>query len=323
MLIPVAYITNYGGNPIGCVAYNTDTHKFNDTDISLAKGAILPIQDYLSCEVKGLYATIVGKNYKEYVCCFGDNMLYSLSKEQLSHYKLTNVKITKDNRLICRQGKMQDLSYLFPDKRIQFVRLSRELQNSSIGIAKKFYAKFNGKDCLIKFSKGNENDLINEVLYYKVGKILNIRVCKAILTQYNGKNCIASIFEYDKKKDSYLSFKNTNKTLGDIRNSFCESDKLEFDKALILDYLLSQQDRHLSNLAIVNGRFYPLFDNGECLGLSPISYFSNRFRQYIERMDNVSKVLSITEQQYREIIKVLKDKSTVFIDNFNKIYNKR
>lgn len=50
-----------------------------------------------------------------------------------------------------------------------------------------------------------------------------------------------------------------------------------------LDYIMSQQDRHMSNIALLNRGMYPLFDNGECLGIGTIGFFSQNYRIYMER----------------------------------------
>ena len=63
------------------------------------------------------------------------------------------------------------------------------------------------------------------------------------------------------------------KSFGEILKSLSDKDKWIFDKYMLLDYILLQEDRHYSNLAVVNNRLYPLFDNGECLGIGSIGYF--------------------------------------------------
>lgn len=198
------------------------------------------------------------------------------------------------------------------------------VQNSSIGVAKKFYAKFNGKRCIIKFSKlGDNQDLINEVIYYKLSKVIPVKVCRKIITTYCGKRCIALIFEYS-NRDTFVSFRHKGGIVGKVRNRLDRKQQKELDRALILDYLMSQQDRHLSNLALVNDLFYPLFDNGECLGISSIGYWSNKLRNAVERWgsDYVKNILPINDIQYYKIIEVLKteDRIRIFQRNFNKIY---
>jgi hypothetical protein len=339
MIIPVAYIARYG-NLFSCVVYNTDTNKFQDcNNLDIANNIKLPIQDYFSLEtVNNGIITIVGKNKSEFVVCFGDAMLYTLNKRQVLKYNISNAKLSKDNRIICKQGKMPDLSRLFPDNRIKFIGFSGNSNNSSLGEAKKFNALFSNKRCIIKFSKGNTDDLINEVIYYKISKIINVKVCNAVLTKYGGKPCVASIFEYG-LTDCFKSFKNITNVqddytltveqnisskIGSIVKSLSKQSEREFMKALILDYLLGQQDRHLSNLAIKNNEFYPLFDNGECLGLGYYSLWSDCFRRVVERWDKgtIKTLVPINKEQYNQILKIIKDKNKiqVFKENYKKLY---
>ena len=103
--------------------------------------------------------------------------------------------------------------------------------------------------------------------------------------------------------DIYISFKNLNKSFGEILKSLSDKDKWIFDKYMLLDYILLQEDRHYSNLAVVNNRLYPLFDNGECLGFNSISYFSSNFRSYVERLDkNYLRSLCTVNNKFYELL---------------------
>ena len=284
MQIPVAHLTQYG-TIIGSIVYDTDKNAFIDSKKQYQRD--LPLQDYTDCTViNNSCITLVGKVAKRntLVCCFGDNFCYELDKQFLSKYKISNAHLDQADNYYCIDGSLQDLSYLYPDGNIRFLNHFYANNQSSKGVARKFSALYRNKRCIVKFSKTNNEDLYNEQKYKQISDLLGVNCCDTYLSEYYGKKCVISIFEYD-RNDIYISFKNLNKSIDIILDSFCKEDKLMFDKYMLLDYILLQQDRHFSNLAVVNDRLYPLFDNGECLGLGAISYFSSNFRTYIERLD--------------------------------------
>lgn len=65
---------------------------------------------------------------------------------------------------------------------------------------------------------------------------------------------------------------------------------------LVVDYILAQQDKHMSNMALKNGYMYPLFDNGECLGIGTIGEFSKNFERHtLLNKNRVIKLFSRTK----------------------------
>ena len=303
MLIPVSHLTRYG-TVIGSVLYDTETDKFSDSRMIYSRS--LPLQDYDDCSViSNNCVTVVGKIYgrNTYACCFGDNFCYELDKHILSRFVLSNIKVDSVGKYHCIDGKLDDLSYLFPDSKIKFVNLFNYRNVSSRGVSRKFFALYSDKLCIIKFTKKNNEDLHNEVLYKNICDVLEIPCCDAILSEYYGKECIVSVFNYNINNDIYISFKNLNKSFGEILKSLSDKDKWIFDKYMLLDYILLQEDRHYSNLAVVNNRLYPLFDNGECLGFNSISYFSSNFRSYVERLDkNYLRSLCTVNNKFYELL---------------------
>jgi hypothetical protein len=286
MEIPVSYIIKYG-QPFGIIVYDTSTDKYLDRPMSNIQRE-LPCQDYMSCSLStNNIATVVGKVYSDnsYVVCFGDNFLYNLDRQTLLKYRLSNMKLTKGNKLICIDGKLPDMQDMFPDRGIKFIGHITEVQASSQGEARKFNALYNGKLCVVKFTKGNNVDLHNEIVYKQLADCMNVPCCRVMLSEYYHKRCCISIYEYNPQKDLYISFKNLQKPIDSIVSNFDWKSRRSLDKILLLDYLTSQQDRHLSNLATCNGRMYPAFDNGECFGLGAIGLSSQSFRQYILRQD--------------------------------------
>lgn len=308
MLIPVCYISSYG-HITGTVYYDNVCLRFIDSqNIS---NRHLPVQDYLNCSiVNNNICTIVGKNYKynTYAVCFGDNFIYEVTRDVLLKYNVSNIKFSKDNKIICLDGKLPDFSDFFPNRSIKFEGLFKDTQASSLGLARKFFAKYNNSYCIVKFSKRSDDlDLLNEEVYYKVSEILGVSCCKAKITKYYNKQCVISVFNYDKDKDLFKSFKSTGLSIQDIYNRFSSNDKIMFNKMMLLDFILSQQDRHMSNIAICNNNLYPLFDNGECLGLGSISYFSQNFRKYVLNLDKkyIRDIFHIDNKKLDIISKVI------------------
>ena len=283
MSIPVCYISQYG-RIIGTCDF--DGTKFIDNKSTSILNRKLPVQDYISCEIidESNICTVVGRDNKEYIVCFGDNALYRVDRETLSKYNVSNA-IIKNGKLFITD-KVEDLGYRFPDKKIVFNAKFKEIKQSSIGIARKFYGKYNKRYCVVKFSKqSNNRDIQNEIKYYEIASILGVKCCRVVYSRYDNKDCCISFFEYDKNKDVFSSFKKLNKPIEQIYKSLSKDEKIEFDKMMILEYILSQQDRHYSNIALLNDKMYPLFDNGECLGVGSIGFFSENYRKYVRRLD--------------------------------------
>lgn len=312
MNIPVCYIS---GSNTGIITFD-GKHFVDNTCISNINRE-LPNQDYMTCEVynPNNICTIVGRDNRDYIVCFGDNALYRLNRASMNKYRLSNAVI-KNGRLTLID-KVDDLGYRFPDKKIVFGGRLSDTRQSSIGIARKFYGTYEGKLCIIKFSKwSNNKDLINEVKYYKIASILGVRCCKAFLSKYDDKLCCLSFFEYNQSKDMFSSFKKLNKSDSEIYESLSKQEKIEYDKMLLLDYLLLQQDRHKSNIALLNNKMYPLFDNGECLGLGAIGYFSENYRVYVKRLPKSYIKQLIDFKKINQVYKML-DKAELELVNNN------
>lgn len=323
MEIPVCNLTKRG-LIIGYIAYDTSINKFKDK-LGVYTDRVLPFQDYYVPSDLDSHniVTLVGKDYKYnmYIICFGDNFLFSIDKSKLLRYKISNAKLTKDYRIFCIDGKLPDLSYMFPDRGIQFISLHQGVQNSSQGIAKKFFGLYKNKYSIVKFSKiSSSEDLDNEILYKNLADILKVPCCKVYKSVYYNKPCCISNFEYDIGVDYFQSFKSTNKRLEEILNRLDKKSKQDLDKILLLDYLVNQQDRHLSNIALCNDRIYPAFDNGECFNLGSIGYFSENFRRYIERLDK-RYLYSLVNLDLKRIKNILpSNKFIIFYNNYKYLF---
>ena len=307
MRIPVCSISSYG-RICGSIQFDTDSLKFVDSNEISNRN--LPVQDYMNCCIQNLgsICTIVGKNNSgRYYCCFGDTMVYDLSKDLLFSIDLSNAKLSTNKKLLIMDKNLPDYSILFPDNKISFKSLFFEYQKTSIGVAKKFFASYSSRNCMVKFSKSNNTDLLNEVLYKRVSDLLNVRCCDIHKTIYFGKACVVSIFEYKLGVDQFRSFKSLNMSVEQIYTKLDSIEQREFDKMMILDFIMLQQDRHMSNIAICNNKIYPLFDNGECLGLGAVGMFSSSFRNYVMHLDKryIKSLICLNEKILYELYEIL------------------
>lgn len=318
MLIPVCNLSKYG-NIFGSVQFGTKLLKFIDSDI--ISNRVLPLQDYLNCGILniGEICTVVGKSkWGTYFVCFGDTMIYELKRDILLHYQVSNIKLSCDGKVLVLDKGLEDYSYLFPSRNINFIQLFFEYQKSSLGVAKKFFAKYNNKSCMVKFSKIDGRDIDNELIYKQVADILNVPCCNVYKEKYFGKNCIVSVFEYKRGVDQFQSFKSLNRPMEQIYNGLSQADKYKFDKMMILDFIMLQQDRHMSNIAVCNGHIYPLFDNGECLGVGTVGDFSNSFRRYVMHIDRnyIRSLINIDNKVLIKLQNILnKDQMEIVITN--------
>ena len=89
---------------------------------------------------------------------------------------------------------------------------------------------------------------------------------------------------------------------------------------LLTDYLLSQQDRHYSNLATIGDRVYPLYDNGECLGIGAIGMYSQKFREHTESLneDYLKSLLGMPRENFLNHYGSIKHHNMV---QYNRIVN--
>lgn len=115
-------------------------------------------------------------------------------------------------------------------------------------------------------------DAESEVAVYKLGKILGVAVCPAWFVD---KDTIFSQFVYDFSQEYLVHarryFKDGERT-GDMYKDLIRKFprfKKSIDQMCLLDFVTRQDDRHLSNIAIITkgkqSSIYPLYDNGRSL----------------------------------------------------------
>jgi len=137
----------------------------------------------------------------------------------------------------------------------------------------KSYATSNGYFGINKKRLNNlMTDAESEVGVYKLGQLLGVAVCPAWFVD---KDTIFSQFIYYFSQEYLVHarryFKDGERT-GDMYHDLAmkfPNFKKEINQMCLLDFITRQDDRHLSNIAIVTkgsqDRMYPLYDNGRSL----------------------------------------------------------
>lgn len=179
--------------------------------------------------------------------------------------------------LFGKQKKNEDFDFSSPD-------------NTSDGYLKKRWKIINGKRCLIKGGSNLERQQpFNEVIASKIMDRLNINhvsyniiwedgepysVCEDFVTRDTELVSAWRIMQTQKKDNStsvYQHFVNCCKSLG-------AADVVPaLDRMLVLDYLISNEDRHLNNFGLLRNAetlewigFAPIYDSGSSLGYNSL-----------------------------------------------------
>ena len=159
------------------------------------------------------------------------------------------------------------------------------------GILEKYWFRENGRDYLTKYGwmPGAPSESVlaaNEVVVTQIANILEIPCVQYEQSITDAEyTCVSECFS--KRNEDIV----TGQNIMDQLNSYNPIDvisyannlgyKKEIDQMMILDVLVGNHDRHLSNLAFSMDadtreftRFIPLYDNGSCLGWNRMPYES-------------------------------------------------
>jgi hypothetical protein len=243
----------------------------------------------------------------------------------------------------------KDLFWVAPNEEIQFneaikgtfeniFRHSLDDKGSTIyspdGQNIKSYAISKGKYGINKKRLNNlMTDAESEVAVYKLAELLGVAVCPAWFVD---EDTIFSQFVYDFTKEHLVHARHyfqdgerTGNQYTDLLRKFPKFAK-EIKQMCLLDFITRQDDRHLSNLAILvsSGRveFYPLYDNGRSLfyedtpeivakAILDIPNYSTAFGEIgtyydvieeIAKTDNINTLVNLNIKN-KEIYEILKD----------------
>lgn len=172
-----------------------------------------------------------------------------------------------------------------------------------------------------------------EVAVYKLGTPLGVDVCPAWFVD---KDTVFSQFVYDFSREFLVHarryFKDGERTgdmYKDLISKFLKYKK-SIDQMCLLDFITRQDDRHLSNIAMITKgkqtRMYPLYDNGKSLffdepkeivkqAVNDIIGYATTFGEVgtyydvveeIARTESIGTLIDLNVNE-KEILKVLQD----------------
>lgn len=233
--------------------------------------------------------TLLGKYYYnknkdiKYLICDGKLQRASVHKEELirlaNKIGLTNAKIQSDGKIRMIKGSipfLNNLNTLRNTNTVIKIGNIKEGTPGSIGVSKKILGKriTDGRIGCVKLALFDGSfDLNNEVLAFELGKLLRYDVAEATFEVYNKSRCIISIYNYNTGKEYIKSLK-SEIGIDNFHNRFnkkwfiqnkSESAWNKFLQMVILDLIMHQTDRHISNIAFKNNDLYSLYDNGRAL----------------------------------------------------------
>lgn len=222
------------------------------------------------------------KEVKYFVCDDNLNKI-SMSKQDIqraySTKSFSNIRVCSDGSIRALSGSipfLQNASNLMTDNTVIKLGGINEITPGLMGVSKKFFGKrvSDGKVGCVKFELfPNSYDIRNEVLAYKLGKLLNFDVVEATFEKFDGSNCIISIYNYDMRTEKISSLKSEigtdNFHARFNKNWFIKNKSREafekFMQMVMLDLMMHQTDRHISNIAFKGDQLYSLYDNGRAL----------------------------------------------------------
>lgn len=237
-----------------------------------------------------LMYTVLGKFYTgkeksiKYLVCDNSGKRYSKSKSDiLNMYKsniFTNITVTKNNAIKFKSGLIPFIGRISRSKKevVSTVIKIGDISGSqgSIGVGKKFLGKkiSNGDIGCVKFELfPNSYDIRNEVLAYRLGCLLDFDVAKATYEKYKDNKCIMSKYNYDmgieiiKSLKSYTGTENFHSKFNMkwLEDNFGMNTVNKFLQMVMIDLMMHQTDRHISNIAFKGKELYSLYDNGRSL----------------------------------------------------------
>jgi hypothetical protein len=233
--------------------------------------------------------TIIGKVYRGkdkatyYIVCDGNGKRQQVSREAFIRNKdklrLTNVVITSDNKIKFINGSIPIFGGAEYTRNRDTVTKLGDIGATTpglYGVNKKFFGRRvrDGALGCVKFPLfAGSYDIKNEVLAYKIGKMLGFDVAEATLESFDGRECAISIYNYNLYGAKPRSLKLEVGTDGfhkRFNEGWVKKNKSEhawdkFVQMLMFDIITHQKDRHTSNIAFLGNDLYSLYDNGRCL----------------------------------------------------------
>lgn len=251
--------------------------------------------------------------------------------------ELTYALNPKDLFWVAPQGNItfkEAIKGTFVDIFRQYLNEKGSTVTSPDGQNIKNYAVSKGKYGINKKRLSNlMTDAESEVAVYKLSKLLGVEVCPAWFVD---KDTIFSEFVYDFSREYLVHarryFKDgerTDELYKDLIRKFPKYTQA-INKMCLIDFITRQDDRHLSNMAIITkentSRLYPLYDNGRSLfyedtketvemAIKNIPLYSTSFGELgtyydvaeeIATNNNIGSLINLNIRE-TEVLKVLKE----------------
>lgn len=297
-LIPVNNV-KWRGAMVATTVYDTDSNAFSEVGY---RGLTLPIagEPDAASSVRGGGCSLLGICGERFVVSFGESRALLIDRRSLRRNGV-NYTVDDADNIQSLYGEIADLSKFFSDDSFVYVR---DMYDSGEGVSKRTF-RFLGYDIrskkagIIKLDKPEV--LRNELCYKIIGDTLSIPVCPVEPGRAcGGKPAIISFVALYPESDGIISFYKLahakKLSLTELVDSMSDQFRIDFYRALILDYIMEQADRNLSNLAVLDGsRLHPLFDNGAALGSAASSGgYSDSFANAARRLpsDMIEATLS-------------------------------
>jgi len=272
---------------------------------------ILPVYDgitFANIRSSNKIAIVLGKFQDKYVISLGWSTVLTVHKQVLKDFKQTNWYFDSSGKLRLKHGRLKDLSEMFKNDTAQIIDTIIDMADSSSGQQSKAYGTSGDLYGILKYPISiDSKDIEYEVLYYIVGKQLGIPVVRAKIVVVAGRKCVISVFEYDKRKEEFITFYDyidlEDISEYELLKRLDPDDLKKYSGYLVLDYIMNQGDRHLRNLGLVDGKLYPLYDNGRCLtmGIGESSRHRQAVLKNIKSWYNTNKYVKGIIDRYGKV----------------------
>jgi hypothetical protein len=232
--------------------------------------------------------TIIGKYYTgkqkliEYITCDGIGRKTNINKNKiiaLGEDKFTNITISKNGQIRFIHGS---IPFIVKEEKIKnrdtVVKLGNISQGTigSIGVGTKFLGKRLKDDkigCVKLELFPKSLDINNEIVAYELGKLLGFDVAEASFEIYKARRCIISIYGDEALKGNIKTLKSeigTDNFHSKFNRNWVVENKstrawYKYVQMIMLDLIMHQTDRHISNIAFTDNDLYSLYDNGRSL----------------------------------------------------------
>lgn len=277
MLIPVNKVFSFRQNTY--TVFDTDLLKFYEVPTIEYIPYELPVMDGASCEIMQNDAYVKIGRIDDYVVLCDNGFLFYVK----DYTNLTKAVVGY------RRNKLPILNYDIDNDKFEFLTdVQGGMKLSIKGEGKKFYgrSKETGREGIVKFPLHKDSrDFLYEKVYYDYAMQIGVPCVPAEIGCYMGRVCCLSVF-LRKPEDDWRSFMriystdNTQTELAIVQNYGIEQ---QYMHALLLDYVLCNSDRHMGNLAIMNNKLYPMFDNGRILGIAGNNVCAQNHNKFVEQ----------------------------------------